>query len=325
MLSLGKEPPLPTDALEEAAEWLMRLGEGNLSAQELAQWQQWRTSSLECERAWRRAESLLCTLGGLPPDLALSALDRPANPQRRAQLARLAALLALAPSAWLGWQLDQRQGWSADHYSPIGERRHLTLADGTRVILNTDTSIDVNFDPLQRLIRVRKGEILVQTAPDLQVPARPLRVSTGQGRLEALGTTFNVREEAGITRLAVLDGRVRIELNQQPQATPTIVLAGQQTAFSASAIGAMHATDSARTAWTHGMLVADRMRLGDFAAELARYRPGVLRCDPAVAQVRISGAFPLDDSRRALNMLSQTYPVRVTSRLGGYWVTIAQA
>lgn len=309
--------------LEETAEWLMRHSEGSLSEHELAQWQQWRASSAEREYAWRRAESLLGKLGGLPPELAMPALDRPANPQRRVMLGRLAALLALAPATWVGWQLNERQGWTADYHSPIGERRQLTLADGSQLTLNTDTSIDVDFDAVQRLVQVRKGEILVQTAPDVQVPGRPFRVSTAQGRMQALGTRFSVREDAGITRLAVLDGRVQIELFQRPKAAPLIVLAGQQTEFSATAIGTPTPADSALTAWTQGMLVADGMRLGDFAAELARYRHGLVRCDPAVAGVRISGAFPLDDTRRALSMLALTYPLKVTTRFGGYWVTIS--
>jgi transmembrane sensor len=311
--------------LDEAAEWLMRLTEGSLSEHERAQWQAWRASSAEREYAWQRAESLLGKLGGLPPELAMPALDRPANPQRRAMLGRLAALLAIAPATWLGWQVNQRQGWTADYHSPIGERRQLTLADGSQLTLNTDTAIDVMFDQMQRLIRVRKGEILVQTAPDIQVPSRPFRVSTEQGIMQALGTRFSVREDADTTRLAVLDGRVQIELYQRPQATPMILSAGQQTEFSASAIGPVIHADSALTAWSQGMLVADGMYLGDFAKELARYRHGLVRCDPAVARIRISGAFPLDDSRRALSMLALTYPVKVTTHFGGYWVTLSPA
>ncbi|MFU2325771.1 FecR domain-containing protein [Pseudomonas sp. NFX98] len=311
--------------LDEAAEWLMRLTEGSLSEQERAQWQAWRASSAEREYAWQRAESLLGKLGGLPPELAMPTLDRPANPQRRAMLARLAALLAIAPATWLGWQVNQRQGWTADYHSPIGERRQLTLADGSQLTLNTDTAIDVMFDQMQRLIRVRKGEILVQTAPDIQVPSRPFRVSTEQGIMQALGTRFSVREDADTTRLAVLDGRVQIELYQRPQATPMILSAGQQTEFSATVIGPVTHADSALTAWTQGMLVADGMSLGDFAKELARYRHGLVRCDPAVARIRISGAFPLDDSRRALSMLALTYPVKVTTHFGGYWVTLSPA
>ncbi|MEX3777644.1 FecR domain-containing protein [Pseudomonas sp. MYb118] len=321
-----KTPAMISPAtLEEAAEWLMRLNERSPSPEELAQWHQWRASSAEREGAWQRAEMLLGKLGGLPPELAMPALDRPANPQRRAMLGRLAALLALAPAGWAGWQLNERQGWTADYQSAIGARGQITLVDGSQLTLNTDTAIDVDYSALQRLIRVRRGEILVQTAPDIQVPGRPFRVSTQQGLMQALGTRFSVREDAGITRLAVLEGQVRVELEGRPQATPTIIVAGQKTTFSATQMGPLTPADNSLTTWTQGMLVADRMNLAEFATELARYRHGIVRCDPAVARVPISGAFPLDDTRRALSMLALTYPVKVTTHLGGYWVTIAPA
>jgi transmembrane sensor len=73
------------------------------------------------------------------------------------------------------------------------------------------------------------------------------------------------------------------------------------------------------------MLMADRMRLADLAAELERYRGGLVRCAPAVAEVRVSGTFPLRDTNLALNMLASTYPIAVRKRLNGYWVTLERS
>jgi transmembrane sensor len=70
------------------------------------------------------------------------------------------------------------------------------------------------------------------------------------------------------------------------------------------------------------MLLADKMRLADFVAELSRYRRGALYCDPAVAGLQVSGAFPIDDTERVLRMLVSTYPVDAVTRLHGYWVTL---
>ena len=70
------------------------------------------------------------------------------------------------------------------------------------------------------------------------------------------------------------------------------------------------------------MLVADRMRLTDFAAELSRYRSGIVRVDPTVAHVRVSGAFPLRDTDKALAMLVSTYEVDAITRLRGHWITL---
>ncbi len=124
----------------------------------------------------------------------MSALDRPSNPERRAALGKLALLLAVMPVGWGSWKLAQSQQWTADYRTAVGERREWTLADGSRITLNTNTAVDVLFDSQQRLIRLREGEILVQTATDNSPLARPFLVSTAQGHMQALGTRFIVRQ-----------------------------------------------------------------------------------------------------------------------------------
>lgn len=71
-------------------------------------------------------------------------------------------------------------------------------------------------------------------------------------------------------------------------------------------------------------LYADNQRLGDFLQELGRYRPGVLRCDPAVADLRISGGFQVDDTDAALLAVARSLPVRVVTRTR-YWVSVVPA
>ncbi len=322
MLSLRKQPPLAPEVLEEAAEWLMRLSEGGLSDHERAEWERWKASSPERDRAWARAQLLQSKLDGLPPALAMSALDRPSHPERRAALGKLALLLAVMPVGWGSWKLAHTQQWTADYRTRVGERREWVLADGSRITLNTDSAIDVLFDSQQRLVHLREGEILVQTAQDA---SRPFLVSTGQGRMQALGTRFTVRELNSRTHLAVLEGAVKVMLADNRQVAPLVVNAGQRMDFSAQTFGSLTPTDRNVGAWTQGMLMADKMRLADFVAELTRYRRGFVRYDPTIAELRISGAFPISDTQRTLNMLVQTYPVLVSGHLNGYWVTLSPA
>jgi transmembrane sensor len=325
MLTRRKEPHLDHQTLEEAADWLIRLSEGELSDPERAEWECWKVSTPERGRAWARAQLLQTKLGGLPPSLAMSALDRPSSPERRAALGKLAMILAILPAGWSSWKLAESQQWSADYRTTVGQQRELTLADGSKITLNTDTAIDVLFDANQRLIHLREGEILVQTAPDISPLARPLLVSTRQGRMQALGTRFTVRELQPHTHLAVLEGAVKVELAENRQGTPLIVNAGQRTDFSSKTFGEVTAADRYIGAWTQGMLMADKMRLADFVAELTRYRRGFVRLDPAIADLRISGAYPISDTRRTLNMLAQTYPILVSGHLNGFWVKLSPA
>ena len=325
MLARRNEPHLDHQALEEAADWLIRMSESELSDTERAEWECWKVSTPERSRAWSRAQLLQTKLGGLPPSLAMSALDRPSSPERRAALGKLAMILAILPAGWGSWKLAESQQWSADYHTAVGQQRELTLADGSKITLNTDTAIDVLFDANQRLIHLREGEILVQTAPDISPMARPFLVSTRQGRMQALGTQFTVRELQPRTHLVVLKGAVKVELAENRQSTPLIVNAGQRTDFSSHTFGQLSVADRYVGAWTQGMLMADKMRLADFVAELTRYRRGFVRLDPALADLRISGAYPISDSQRTLNMLAQTYPILVSGHLNGYWVMLSPA
>lgn len=305
--------------LDEAAEWMVRLSAGTPTEEERAACERWRTQSPEHARAWTRAERLMHKLGSLPASLAIPALDRPANVGRRAAVAKLAALLAIIPAGWTAWRLADEQGWAADYRTVTGEHRALRLADGSQVTLNTATAIDVRFDAAQRFIRLHDGEILVQTAKDTSATHRAFRIGTAEGRLEALGTCFGVRQKEGHTHLAVLEGVVRIEPRQ---GGASVLRAGEQGAFTADGVGPVTPVDETAIAWTRGMLMADQMRLADFAAELARYRGGIVRCDPAIADLRISGAFPAADTDRTLTMLTSTFPVAVQTWMHGYWVIL---
>ena len=323
MLARRNETPPDHQVLEEAADWLIRMSESELSDTEHAEWECWKVSTPERSRAWSRAQLLQTKLGGLPPSLAMSALDRPSSPERRVALGKLAVILAILPAGWGSWKLAESQQWSADYHTTVGQQRELTLADGSKITLNTDTAVDVLFDANQRLIHLREGEILVKTAPDISPMARPFLVSTRQGRMQASGTRFTVREQQPRTHLAVLEGAVKVELAQNGQSTPLIVNAGQRTDFSSHMFGQLSVADRYVGAWTQGMLMADKMRLADFVAELTRYRRGFVRLDPALADLRISGAYPISDSQRTLNMLAQTYPILVSGHLNGYWVMLS--
>ncbi|WP_229223458.1 FecR domain-containing protein [Duganella sp. sic0402] len=305
-------------ALEQAAEWLVRLQDGATSADRAA-CEAWRSSDPQHALAWERAERLLDKLGAVPPELAMPVLNRAPDNARRAAITRIVTLLLTVPAGWAGWRYAQSQPWAGDLHTAVGERRMVTLDDGTSVTLNTASAIDVRFTDAERLIVLRNGEILVRSshAPD----ARPLRVRTGDGVMQPLGTLFNVRRHECSTSVSVLEGAVRIT----PASATSVALvidAGGQSRFNARHIAPVRAADPARSAWTTGMLLADQMRLDELVAEIARYRKGLLRVDPAVAALRVSGAFPVADSERALDMLVSTYPVDAVQRLRGYWITL---
>ncbi|WP_188590688.1 FecR domain-containing protein, partial [Achromobacter denitrificans] len=202
-----------------------------------------------------------------------------------------------------------------------GERRRMELNDGTQLVLNTASAVDIDYTPRQRLLWLRAGEILLTTGHDPSPVPRPFIVQTGQGAIRALGTRFLVRDEGDSVRVAVFDGAV--EIRPASAGSAAILLpAGRQIVFTGRGAGPQAPADESAVSWEQGMLAARNWWLADLVDELARYRRGVLRCDPAVAGLRVSGAFPLNDVDASLRLLEKTLPVRV-SRITPYWTTVA--
>lgn len=309
------------EILHEAAEWLVRLHDDVVDEADRRAWRKWLASSDEHARAWQRAEQLASLVGGVPGAVGAAPLRRMRRGGRRAALGAFAGLLAGAPLAWLAWRREPWQYAVADYHSAVGQQRQVRLDDGSLLYLNTDTRVDLRHGPHARLLVLLRGEVLVHTAPDAQVPARPFLVETRHGRLQALGTRFAVRQFDGYSRLAVEEGAVRVSPAAAAQAA-RVVAAGGQAVFDGAGVAPAAALSRHMVDWTGGILHAESMPLGEVVAELARYRGGVVRCDPAVAALPVSGVFQLADIDKALRLLQDTFPVRVHYR-SRYWVTVA--
>lgn len=307
---------LEFQVLEQAAHWFALLGAGDASAAEQAEWQRWLDAAPQHQEAWSRVERIhqqMQSLPGMPARIALSSMPK----RRRA----LKALLLAGLSAGLGVMVARREdsreylaALQAEHRTAVGLIAALPLPDRTQAWLNTDSAADLAYDDSQRLILLRRGEILLHSGADVHLPLRPLVVEVQGVRLRALGTRFSVRIDGAAVRLAVYDGAVEINGG-------TVVPAGAQTEIIDGRAGVLNPAQEEDSAWSRSLLIATQMRLDAFLVELARYRHGYLGCDPAVASVRLVGSFPLDDTDRALDLLQSVLPVQV-KRVTPWWVTV---
>ena len=305
-----------TQVAEQAVHWLMEMQQGPLNPRKQAAWQQWLDAHSEHQRAWEHIQRVNQRLRGMPSPLAHAALNAPKSNSRRQALKLLLILGAGSAAAWGLRQQHILPPLSADYRSPIGQRRKFQLADGSQLQLNTGSAVDVHFDGQQRLIRLLEGEILLTAKPG----NAPLRVITSQGLLSAQAARLNVRQFNDHTQLAVFDGHVDVMPNTY-SGLPLSVEKAHQVNFTRKGWDTARPTDAGSGAWADGMLVAAHMRLEDFLAELSRYRRGQLNCDPQVANLLISGSYPLYDSERILDLLQVSLPVRVR-RFTRYWVTV---
>ncbi|WP_347904205.1 FecR family protein [Pseudomonas purpurea] len=310
----GTQPGFSSQVAEQAVHWLIEMQDAPLSPRQQMAWQQWLDAHSEHQRAWEHIQRVNQRFRGVPSSLAHATLNAPASSSRRRALKLMLILGAGSAATWGLREHNPLTPMLADYRSPIGQRRTWQLSDGSQLQLNTNSSVDVRFDGQQRLIRLLEGEILLTGAAD----SRPLQVQTAQGLLQAHSARLNVRQFSARTQLAVFDGSVEL---LPKHGAPLRIEKSRQLSFSAQGADPSRALDANSGAWADGMLVAAHMRLADFLDELGRYRRGQLHCDPKVADLLISGSYPLDDSERILELLEISLPVNV-KRFTRYWVTV---
>lgn len=316
------EAALPPQVVDSAVDWLVRLWSGTATEAERAQWQAWRTAHPLHERAWQRIEAtdarLRAPLGGALAAATLQRSRRKAQ-SRRKLLAGIAGLAGVGAAAWSSCGSPPWQAWTADASTAKGQQRAMRLPDGTQLLLNTGTAIDIAYDAGLRRVLLLRGELLVTTAHDTAAPPRPFVVDTPAGRLRALGTRFAVRHEAE-TRVAVFEGAV--EAHSRTGAALRVD-AGEAARLDSSQAWPDGPAGEG-PGWDEGVIVASDMRLDAFVAELRRYRPGLVTLSPEVAGLRLSGVFPVADTDRILHSLVQVLPVRIHVPVR-YWVRIGPA
>jgi len=317
--------PIDSRIADEAADWLTLVMSEDATEDTWLRLRAWRDADPDHDRAWRHIEAVIGRLRSnagsvsykvLSPYAGLGSLER----RRLLSLFFYAGAFGLA--ATLGTRTQSWQRVVADYRTATGEQRQVELHDGTRILLNTASAIDVQFDAQLRRVRLLAGEIRVITG-HAGANLAPFVVDTQEGRIKALGTRFTVSQEEGTTRVAVEEHAVEITPVDRPDLHHPLQQ-HQRTSFSRSRVGEASSLGDADLAWTHGQLIADEQRLGDFLDDLSRYRPGVVRCDPGVANLRLSGVFPLNDTDAIFTTLPSVLPVAVRMRTR-YWVVVEAA
>ncbi len=319
-MSPASSKPVSAQVLDAAIAWQLSLDSGSLLERE--EFAKWHAAHEEHARAWRQLGMLdqRFSVASGPARNALLQSREGIRRRVRKLGSGLASIVAVVGVALLvGDRYLPLDYWLADQRTATGEQRTVHLADGTLLNLNTHSAVDVRFDARQRLIVLQEGEIMVETGHG---DARPFIVETREGSMRALGTRFLVKREEQGTRLSVLQSAVAAHPQSQPK--EQILREGQQVLIRNDRLDTIAALTPGADAWTRGMLVVDNARLEDLVHELGRYRRGYLGVAPEVADLRITGSFPLHDTDKALSALLPTLPVQIEQHTP-YWVTVAKA
>ena len=320
-------PRLDSQAEEQAALWAARLDGAVLTAADRTALDTW----LAAAPAHRTLLSAYCQFSAdLEQQLPLLAGIRERSEESRT------VVTTARPNPWLRWPALAGVMLSAaaavalvlwfsrpsrqveDLTTPMARRQVLTLADGTRVELNAQTSLHIGIEGMERRIRLAAGEVFFSVSKDA---ARPFIVETPAGSVRVTGTRFDVRaDSAGSLEVSVEEGTVLVRPGASRADAPYSLHAGDQLTAGPGSVTVRPLSGAALAdalAWRQGQIVFDGVPLREALARFGRYHGRGFTATPAAADLRVGGRYSLDDVDGFCAALEEVLPVRVTRDLSG--------
>jgi len=319
------------DKLEEAAaSWLLRREEPGWSDRDEALFQEWLQQSVShkaafwrLEHVWRKADQLEEAIDeeDQPIKSFAERFYKPASLAASIALVVLATYTIVSSSIWTGMNSTQVEARLpvAQFDTVIGKQKTIALADGSKIELNTATTVRAAVCSTCREAWLDQGEAFFDIE---HMPDRPFLVHAGERTITVLGTKFSVRRNNGEIIVSVLEGKVRLEGKDagSPISSATIVQTGDIALSGAFSTLVVHdAGERIRNAlaWRDGKINFDRAALEDLISEFNRYtdRQIVIE-DPNLAKLQIGGSVQLSDADAFLRLLHDAYGVKISEEDG---------
>ncbi len=331
------EFPDPHTIEAEAATWIARLDRGGLSEEELVAVREWIGRSPEHYASISRLADIWSDLDGLSEILDGVKPRTPIREVRRGQqlniwsrpaMAGVFAVLIMAVVIGVFfssniYRLDttQESTWQASYLTAIGKQQTVTLRDGSRVQLNTDTAIDIDFDDRHRKVRLVKGEALFEI---IHNQSRPFLVYVGTNVIRAVGTSFVVKLIGDEIEVTIKEGRVELKsLDDDTQSRLKTELTIASAVFDAGQTVKLNkeiqtlqeiVTEEIdrKLAWRDGLIIFSGEQLDQVVEEISRYTPvKIVITDPELNMLRIGGRFKIGETDAMLEVLETGFGVNV--------------
>jgi transmembrane sensor len=302
---------------DQAVAWLVRLQSDSVTDTDRIGFAAWHASSEAHRLAYTEAQTFVRRLHSPAQEIwnARSTEDAAGTTsQVRVWISAVAASVLLIAAVLVLWNAYPLR--SSDIITTEkGQHREVRLADGSTVILNSNTSLRVAFSEQQRRIELQQGEAFFVVAKDA---LRPFEVSAGNGLTRAIGTEFNIRIREATGTVTVVEGIVQVSQQGSPPdlagSIPAQSVYRHQTISYSREQGLGHVITSdpvASLAWRRGQLVFNKQPLSQVIEELNQQWNGhIYVAGSRLRQLPVNGVFDLHDIPAVVRAIERTFKVR---------------
>jgi transmembrane sensor len=199
---------------------------------------------------------------------------------------------------------------SAVYRTQKGERSSVALPDGSAIVLDTDSAVEVTYSNIERGVRLFHGQAIFEVAKDQPLP---FRVHAGSRIITAVGTRFDVRlfgsPDTPTVRVALLEGALNVSNANRASLEAASMVAGEVLQAPPSAPMRVQPDDTqSLTSWESGVLVFNDRPLGEAVEEMNRYTTNpIVLADRSSRDLRISGVFNTRDPEHFAKTIAETF------------------
>ncbi|AYD04193.1 FecR family protein [Neorhizobium sp. NCHU2750] len=202
------------------------------------------------------------------------------------------------------------QDMRADFVSPRGERREITLQDGSHVLMDADSALSISMSGTERRVRLLRGTAFFEVTH----VGTPFTVEAQHGAARVLGTEFDVsmKEDREVT-VTLAKGSVAVGIDGMSQ--KVVLSPGESVDYGDDGLGSVRkAILDDEMAWHNGRFIFNNARLADVLAQIERYRAGrIVVVGHGLGELRVSGNIALDNTDKALAAVQSSVGFRMHS------------
>jgi transmembrane sensor len=327
----------------EASEWIARIERDELTTAERSELNTWLAISPTHEKQLKRLAQLwdkMSEVGkrsSIQEESIKKLKKRDFLGLQLAQItyktAALATLVLAIPLLFYLQGMLENTKKNGQYFTKIGEQKNIILTDGSEVLLNTNSIIEVTYSRDKRNITLFQGEANFGVAPD---KSRPFTVKAGTGDIRALGTNFSVRLDGNLVNVLISHGTVRVRAKENIDEAPhtyqtghrsrneVIVGAGNSVVFDDVEVESVEQKSdeilTKKLYWIKGYLSFDDEPLSEVIAELSRYTSlNIVIADESIRSIKVGGFYPIDNLETVFTTLELNLGLKVKKMNGGYY------
>ena len=310
---------------EIAIQWFLRLQNMDMEHPERSKFEAWLMADIANQKAYAEVETLWSKLDS-PAEVKqlTTAMDRqmldqdkflsPKRFKTSASILSIIVLLTIGLFSYQSWQAQPVMQMVAT--TEVGKVKSQLLEDGSKIVLNANSDVEVIYYRNQRTVKLKRGEAIFEVVPDTN---RPFVVDSGRAKVTVLGTRFAVNRLQQLVRVSVDHGRVQVNANMldEKNKLPNLILTdGQVAELAVTELEAKRVNRLASDAFSfqHGFITFKDAGLDEIAETLSRYRTmPVEAATQGQAKAHVTASIKVNTIEKFISNLPDIAAVKVKS------------